>query len=32
MIEDNSGQIRIESQEGQGTKVILTFPVKTDDK
>ena len=32
MIEDNSGQIRIESQEGQGTKVILTFPVKTADK
>lgn len=25
MVEDNHGQIRIESQEGHGTKVILTF-------
>jgi signal transduction histidine kinase len=31
MVEDNHGQIRIESQEGHGTKVILTFPVKTAD-
>jgi signal transduction histidine kinase len=31
MVEDNHGQIRIESQEGHGTKVILTFPVKTVD-
>ena len=31
MVEDNHGQIRIESQEGQGTKVILTFPAKTAD-
>ncbi len=26
MVEDNHGQIRIESQEGHGTKVTLTFP------
>jgi signal transduction histidine kinase len=26
MVEDNHGKIRIESQEGHGTKVILTFP------
>jgi putative PEP-CTERM system histidine kinase len=32
MVEDNHGQIRIESQEGHGTKVILTFPVATPDK
>jgi len=31
MVEDNHGTIRIESQEGQGTKVILTFPVQTAD-
>ncbi len=31
MVEDNHGQIRIESQEGHGTKVILTFPVETAD-
>ena len=31
MVEDNHGQINIESQEGHGTKVILTFPVKTAD-
>ncbi len=29
MVEDNHGQIRIESQEGHGTKVILSFPSKT---
>jgi signal transduction histidine kinase len=29
MVEDNQGQIRIESQEGHGTKVILSFPPKT---
>ncbi|UCH90545.1 MAG: GAF domain-containing protein [Nitrospirota bacterium] len=31
MVEDNHGKIRIESQEGQGTKVILTFPVEFPD-
>jgi len=31
MVEDNHGTIRIESQEGQGTKVILTFPVQPAD-
>ena len=31
MVEDNHGTIRIESQEEQGTKVILTFPVQTSD-
>lgn len=31
IVEDNHGRIRIESQEGHGTKVILTFPVKTVD-
>ncbi len=31
MVEDNHGQIRIESQEGHGTKVILTFLPKTAD-
>ena len=31
MVEDNLGQIRIESQEGHGTKVILTFPAITAD-
>ena len=31
MVEDNHGQIRIESQEGQGTKVILTFFSTTGD-
>jgi len=29
MVEDNHGQICIESQEGHGTKVILTFLPKT---
>jgi putative PEP-CTERM system histidine kinase len=29
MVEDNQGQIRIESQEGHGTKVILSFPHQT---
>ena len=32
MVEDNHGQIHIESQEGHGTKVILTFPAKTADR
>jgi putative PEP-CTERM system histidine kinase len=32
MVEDNHGQIRIESQEGHGTKVILTFPAETADR
>ena len=32
IVEDNHGKIHIESQEGEGTKVILTFPVKTTDK
>ena len=32
MVEDNHGKIRIESQEGKGTKVILTFPTETADK
>jgi putative PEP-CTERM system histidine kinase len=32
MVEDNHGKIRIESQEGHGTKVILTFPVDIPDK
>ena len=31
MVEENHGQIRIESQEGHGTKVILTFPAKIAD-
>ena len=31
MVEDNRGQISIESQEGAGTKVILTFPAETAD-
>ena len=31
MVEANHGEIRIESQEGQGTKVILTFPTATAD-
>lgn len=31
MVEDNHGNIHIESQEGHGTKVILTFPVGTAD-
>ena len=31
IIEDNHGQIRIESQEGCGTKVILTFLAETAD-
>ncbi len=31
MVEDNHGKIRIESQEGHGTKVILTFPTGTSD-
>ncbi len=31
IIEDNHGQIRIESQEGRGTKVILTFLAETAD-
>jgi len=29
MVEENHGQIRIESREGHGTTVILTFPVET---
>lgn len=29
MVEENHGRIRIESQEGHGTTVILTFPVET---
>ena len=32
MVEENHGQIHIESQQGHGTKVILTFPAKTADK
>ncbi len=32
IVEDNHGQIYIESQEGRGTKVILTFPVEIPDK
>ena len=28
MVEENHGQIHIESQEGHGTKVILTFPLQ----
>ena len=32
IIEENHGQIRIESQEGHGTKVMLTFPLVTTDK
>jgi len=32
IVEDNNGKIRIESEEGQGTKVILTFPAETADK
>jgi putative PEP-CTERM system histidine kinase len=31
MVEDNHGKICIESQEGHGTKVILTFPAETAD-
>ena len=31
MVEDNHGKICIESQEGHGTKVILTFPAETTD-
>jgi hypothetical protein len=31
MVEDNHGKIRIESHEGHGTKVILTFPAGTAD-
>ena len=31
MVEDNHGKICIESQEGHGTKVILTFPAGTTD-
>ncbi len=31
MVEDNHGHICIESQEGHGTKVILTFPAETAD-
>ncbi|MEC4681067.1 MAG: ATP-binding protein, partial [Nitrospirota bacterium] len=32
MVEDNHGQIHLESQEGHGTKVIITFPVEAPDK
>lgn len=28
MVEDNHGKIHVESQEGHGTKVIITFPVE----
>ncbi len=31
MVEDNHGKIHIESEEGHGTKVILTFPAGTAD-
>ena len=31
MVEDNHGSIRIESREGHGTKVILTFPLQSAD-
>ena len=31
MVEDNHGQIHLESQEGHGTKVIITFPVEAPD-
>ena len=31
MVEDNHGKIRIESREGHGTKVIITFPAETAD-
>ncbi len=32
MVEDNHGKIHIESQEGHGTKVILTFPAGAADR
>ncbi len=32
MVEDNQGQIHLESREGHGTKVIITFPVEVPDK
>ena len=32
IVEDNRGTIHIESREGHGTKVILTFPTETADK
>ena len=32
IVEDNHGQIYIESQEGQGAKVVFTFPVESPDK
>ena len=32
MVEDQQGRIRVESQEGQGTKVSITFPASITDK